>query len=279
LGKQAFIPHPLRIEPYTHHLTNRSAMHTFSSDGIRIAYIDEGPAQGPGDPVLLIHGFASSVRWNWREPGWIAFLARHGFRVIAIDNRGHGESEKLYDPALYGAQLMAEDARRLLDHLGLAGADVMGYSMGARITAFLSLAHPERVRSAIFAGLAGNMVRPMAGTGPIAHALEAESIDAVTNPTARTFRAFADRTGSDLKALAACIRGAREPVTREMVAGIACPVLVVAGGDDVIAGPVDDLAGLIPGAEALTIPRRDHMRTVGDRAYMDGVLDFLRRRP
>ena len=253
-------------------------MQTFSSDGVRIAFIDEGPGEGRGEPVLLIHGFASSVRYNWREPGWIAFLVKHGFRVIAIDNRGHGESEKLYDPKDYGAALMAEDARRLLDHLDIARADVMGYSMGARISAFLVLAHPDRVRGVVFAGLAGNLVRPMAGTGPIARALEADNIDEVTNATARTFRAFADKTGSDRRALAACIRGAREPLTREAVARLACPVLVVAGGDDVIAGAADDLAKLIPRAEALTVPRRDHMRTVGDRVYMEGVLDFLRRR-
>jgi pimeloyl-ACP methyl ester carboxylesterase len=258
-------------------------MQTFSSDGVSIAFVDEGPNGGPhagkADPVLLIHGFASSVRYNWRESGWIALLVGNGLRVIAMDNRGHGESEKLYDPVRYTSVQMAEDARRLLDHLGIARADVMGYSMGARISAFLTLAHPDRVRSVVFAGLAGNMVRPMAGTGPIAHALEAASIDDVTNPTARTFRAFADRTGSDGRALAACIRGAREPLTRDAVARIGCPVLVVAGGDDVIAGPADDLARLIPGARALTVPRRDHMRTVGDRVYMDGVLDFLRHRP
>src|SRR5262245_26957807 len=131
----------------------QSALQTFSSDGVRIAFVDEGPGGGPdagsADPVLLIHGFASSVRYNWREPGWITFLVRNGFRVIAMDNRGHGESEKLYDPNDYGAVLMAEDARRLLDQLGIARADVMGYSMGARITAFLALAHPELVRSAV----------------------------------------------------------------------------------------------------------------------------------
>ena len=145
--------------------------------------------------MLLIHGFASSAKYNWIEPGWVSFLTRNGFRVVAIDNRGHGESDKLYDRALYTAPLMAEDARRLMDHLAIPRADVMGYSMGARITAFLALAHPERVRSAIFGGLGGNMVRPMAGTGPIAAALEATSIDDVKNPTARTFRAFrrADR--------------------------------------------------------------------------------------
>jgi pimeloyl-ACP methyl ester carboxylesterase len=253
-------------------------MQTFSSDGVRIAFIDETPSGGGAEPVLLIHGFASSVRYNWRETGWVAFLVRSGFRVIAMDNRGHGESEKLYDPKDYGVALMAGDVRRLLDHLGIARAHVMGYSMGARISALLAITHPGRVRSAVFAGLAANMVRPVAGTGPIAHALEAESIDAVTNPAARTFRAFADKTGGDLKALAACIRGGREPITREMVATIACRVLVVAGSDDVIAGPAEDLARLIPGARALTVPRRDHMRTVGDRVYMDGVLAFLRAR-
>jgi len=248
---------------------------TFLSDGIRLAFIDEGA----GDPVLLIHGFASSARTNWVEPGCVSLLTRSGFRVIAIDNRGHGDSDKLYDRALYSATLMAEDARRLLDHLGISRADVMGYSMGARITAFLALAHPGRVRSAIFGGLGGNMIRPMAGTGPIAAALEANSIDEVKNPTARTFRAFAERTHSDLKALAACIRGSRDPITREMVASLACPVLVATGTDDVIGGQAEELAALIPGAQALPIPRRDHMLAVGDRVYKEGVLAFLRARP
>jgi pimeloyl-ACP methyl ester carboxylesterase len=229
--------------------------------------------------VLLVHGFASSVKYNWVDPGWVGLMTRNGYRVIAYDARGHGESQKLYDPAAYQPALMMEDARRLLDHLGIARADVMGYSMGARLTAFLTLAHPERVRSAIFGGLGGNMVRPMAGTGPIAHALEAASIDEVVNPTARTFRAFAEKTGSDLKALAACIRGARDPISREMVGRIACPVLVATGTEDVIGGSATELAALIPGAEALPIPRRDHMLAVGDRVFKDGVLAFLQRRP
>jgi pimeloyl-ACP methyl ester carboxylesterase len=240
-----------------------------------LAFIDEGA----GDPVLLIHGFASRVRTNWIEPGWVGLLQRSGFRVVAFDNRGHGESEKLYDPGQYAARLMAEDARALLDHLAIARADVMGYSMGARIAAFLALAHGERVRSVIFGGLGGNMVRPMAGSGPIANALEAPSIDEVKNPTARTFRAFAEKTGGDLRALAACIRGSREPITRGMVASLRCPVLVASGSEDVIGGPAGELAALIPGAEALVIPRRDHMLAVGDRVYKEGVLAFLRRRP
>lgn len=250
-------------------------MPTFQSDGVEIAYIDEGA----GDPVLLIHGFASNSQINWVDTGWMRTLTQAGWRAIAYDNRGHGQSQKLYEIKDYGAPLMAEDARRLLDHLGLPRADVMGYSMGARITAFLTMTHPDRVRSAIFAGLGINMVRGLAGTGPIAHALEAPSIDDVTNPTARTFRAFAEQTRSDLKALAVCIRSARQPITAAQVATIARPVLVAVGSDDVIGGSARDLAALIPGAEALEIPGRDHMRAVGDRVYKDGVLAFLARRP
>lgn len=250
-------------------------MHRFKSDGVEIAFIDEGE----GAPVLLIHGFASNIVFNWTDTGWVRTLVAAGHRVIAFDNRGHGQSEKLHRVEDYGAPLMAEDARRLLDHLRIERADVMGYSMGARITAFLALNHPERVRSAVFAGLGGNMVRPMAGTGPIAAALEAPSLEQVTNPTARTFRVFAEQTGSDLQALAACIRAAREPITADAVAKLRCPVLVAVGENDVIAGPAADLAALIPGAEALVIPGRDHMRAVGDRVYKEGVVDFLRRRP
>lgn len=248
-------------------------MKTFNSDGVEIAFIDEG--EGP--PVLLIHGFASNIATNWVSPSWVGFLKGKGYRVVAYDNRGHGRSQKLYDLADYGAPLMAEDARRLLDHLGLERAHVMGYSMGARITAFLALAHPARVMSAVFGGLGINMVRGMAGTGPIAAALEAPSIDDVTNPTARTFRAFAEQTNSDLKALAACIRSARDPLTREDVARIACPVLVAVGETDVVGGSASDLAALIPGAQALTITGRDHMKAVGDRAYKEGVAEFLAR--
>ena len=122
------------------------AMHKFISDSVEIAFDDHGQ----GEPVLLIHGFASNARVNWVDTGWVKTLADSGFRVVTIDNRGHGESEKLYNPDLYSALEMAEDARRLLDHLGIRQAHVMGYSMGARIAAFLTVNHPSRVVSAVF---------------------------------------------------------------------------------------------------------------------------------
>jgi pimeloyl-ACP methyl ester carboxylesterase len=244
---------------------------TFNSDGVEIAYLDEGS----GDPVLLVHGFASNVATNWLDTGWVKTLTGAGYRVIAYDNRGHGHSEKLYRLEDYGAPIMAEDARRLLDHLGIKSAHVMGYSMGARISAFLAIAHPARVHSLVFGGLGINMVRGVAGTGPVAHALEAASIDEVTNPTARTFRAFAEQTKSDLKALAACIRSARAPITPDALAALRCPVLVVVGERDVIGGSATALASLIPGARGIALADRDHQKAVGDKGFKEAVLSFL----
>ena len=250
-------------------------MQSFDSDGVRISYIDEGQ----GDPILLIHGFASNAGANWIDPGWVRTLTEAGRRVIALDNRGHGQSEKLYDPERYGAPEMAEDARRLLDHLGISRIDVVGYSMGARIAAFLAFAHPERVRSIVFGGLGIHMVRGMVGSGPLAAALEAPRLEDVTNETARSFRIFAEQTKSDLKALAACMRGPRERVLPEKLGALTVPVLVAVGTNDVIGGSGAALADLIPGSQFLDITGRDHMKAVGDRKFKQGVLDFLATRP
>ncbi len=250
-------------------------MQSFDSDGVRIAYLDEGD----GDPILLIHGFASNVVTNWVDPQWVRTLTQDGRRVIALDNRGHGQSDKLYNPARYGAPEMAEDAIRLLDHLGIDRADVLGYSMGARIAAFLAFAHPDRVRSIVFGGLGIHMVRGMVGAGPLAAALEAPRLEDVTNDTARSFRVFAEQTNSDLKALAACMRGPREKVPREKLGELTVPVLVAVGSKDVIGGSGAALAELIPNAQFLDIVGRDHMKAVGDKQFKQGVLAFLDSRP
>jgi len=246
-------------------------MSTFSSAGVEIAYREAG--EGP--PVLLIHGFASNIDVNWGDTGWISTLADAGHRVIALDNRGHGASAKLYESANYAAPEMAEDARRLLDHLDVGEADVMGYSMGARIAAFLAIGHPARVRRLVLAGLAGNMIEGVPGGEAIARALEAESIAAVTGAEPRAFRKFAEQTRSDLKALAACMRSAREKIDRESLARIRCPVLVVAGELDDIAGPVARLVDAIPDAKGVVLPHRNHMNAVGDRDYKAAVVEFL----
>jgi len=250
-------------------------MQSFDSGGVEIAYVDDGE----GDPILLLHGFASNVATNWRDSHWLQTLTAASRRAIAYDNRGHGRSEKLYDPSRYGAPMMAEDACRLLDHLEVGRADVMGYSMGARIAVFLALAHPERVRSLILAGTGINLVRGMVGTLPLARAFEAPSMKYVTNNTARSFRAFAERTESDLHALAACLRGPREKIRAEDLAGIGVPILIARGSKDVIAGSGRALQDMIPNAQLLDIEGRDHMNAVGDAGFKQGVLDFLTGRP
>lgn len=153
----------------------------------------------------------------------------------------------------------------------------MGYSMGARISAFLALNHPDRVRSAIFGGLGYGMVNGVGDPEPIARALEAEKLSDVTDRTGRAFRAFADQTKSDRLALAACMRSSRQKISEEDVARIAQPVLVAVGTRDDIAGSPERLARLMPRAEVLEIPDRDHMVAVGDKVYKAGVLDFLER--
>ncbi len=248
-------------------------MPRFQHGSVEIAFLDEGE----GEPIVLVHGFASNRQVNWVQPGWVATLKRAGRRAIALDNRGHGQSSKLYDPAAYHTDTMADDVRALLDHLGIARADTMGYSMGARICAFLALKAPERVRSAIFGGLGIHLVD---GGLPesIAAALEAPSLADVTDPQGRMFRAFAERTGSDLKALAACIRGSRQTLTREQAASIRVPVLIAVGAKDTVAGSAHELAALIPGAQVLDIPGRDHMLAVGDKVFKADVLKFLAER-
>jgi pimeloyl-ACP methyl ester carboxylesterase len=250
-------------------------MQCFRHDGVDIAFLD----QGQGAPIVLVHGFASTAQVNWVYPGWVATLTEAGRRVIALDNRGHGASSKLYDPADYHSRVMAEDVRALLDHLDLGRADVMGYSMGARITAFFALAHPTRLRRAVFGGLGIHLVDGVGLPASIAAALEAPSLADVRDPTGRVFRAFAEQTNSDLEALAACIRGSRQNLTGEQIAAIRAPVLVAVGAKDVVAGSAHELAALLPSGRALDIPGRDHMLAVGDRVFKAAVLSFLAQQP
>jgi pimeloyl-ACP methyl ester carboxylesterase len=253
-------------------------MHHFSSEGVRIAFIDIAPGGASavdGAAIVLVHGFASTHAINWVNTLWVKTLTGAGRRVVALDNRGHGESQKLYDPAAYHSAIMADDVRRLLDHLGVERADVMGYSMGARIAAHLALHRPERVRSLLLGGLGIRLVEGEGLPEGVAEAMEAPSIEAVTDPGARGFRAFAEQCGGDLKALAACIRGSRQTLSHGQVASIDRPTLITVGAEDGIAGSAPELASLMPQAEALVIPDRDHNTAVGDRTHKARVLAFL----
>jgi pimeloyl-ACP methyl ester carboxylesterase len=249
-------------------------MPNFHNGAVEIAYLDEGE----GDPILLVHGFASTKNVNWVYPAWVSELKKNGRRVIALDNRGHGDSAKLYDVEAYRIPIMAGDVTALMDHLDIERADIMGYSLGGRMTAWLSLHQPRRLRSAIFGGIGLGLIE---GGGPgenVAEALEAASLDDVSDPVGRTFRAFADQTRSDRRALAACLRGSRGLMTRQEAAAITVPVLIAVGTADEIAGSAAALGNIIGGSQVLDIPNRDHMRAVGDKVYKTGVLDFLSRR-
>jgi pimeloyl-ACP methyl ester carboxylesterase len=252
-------------------------MPSFRNGAVEIAYLDAGE----GDPVVLVHGFASNKETNWVNPGWVGTLTGAGRRAIALDNRGHGASSKLYDPAGYDMTLMADDVVALLDHLGIARADVMGYSMGGRITAFLAVHHPERVRSAIIGGLGIRLVEShgMGLADRVVAALEAPSLADVTDPDGRAFRSFAEQTKSDLKALAACMRRRRKLINLGELARLTVPVLVAVGTKDSVSGSGPELAALIPRARALDIPDRDHMLAVGDKVFKAGVIEFLNERP
>jgi pimeloyl-ACP methyl ester carboxylesterase len=247
-------------------------MQKFNSDGVEIAFIDEGE----GEPVLLIHGFASNVRVNWVSTGWTKYLLDAGFRVIAFDHRGHGESQKLYDQAQYSAPLMATDAARLLKHLKIPSANVIGYSMGARVAAFLTIARPDLVKKVVFAGLAERMISGVPGAEAIADALEAPHASDVADAGAKTFRVFADQTKSDRKALAACIRSTRVRIRPEALAAIKVPVLVVAGELDDVSGKVQPLVDMIPGAKGLTLAGKNHMSAVGDRDFKRESVAFFK---
>jgi pimeloyl-ACP methyl ester carboxylesterase len=251
-------------------------LHHATLNGARIAYVDV-PATGPDlqRPIVLVHGFASNHTVNWVNTAWVRVLTHAGRRVVALDNRGHGESQKFYRAEDYASTTMAADVAALIRHLGLGPVDVMGYSMGARIGAFLGREQPELVRSLCLGGLGLHLVDGVGLPLGIADALEAPSLADVGEPMARMFRAFAEQTGSDLKALAACIRGTRQVLDPSEVARMTMPVLVSVGTADPIAGDPQALAKLFPRGRAFDIAGRDHNLAVGDRSHKEAVLAFL----
>jgi len=248
-------------------------MPTFLSDGISIAY----EVYGEGEPVLLIHGFGSSGIINWVNTGWVEALNKAGYQAITIDDRGHGLSEKLYDPNDYYPALMAADAERLLEHLGIERAFVIGYSMGARITAFLAVKWPERVKAAVMGGMGIGLVTGLSDSREIIDGLNADSLADVKHPTGRQFRIFADHSKADRQALAACMVSSRQPMDIDDVRRISVPVLVAVGETDDMAGSAQELADLLPKGEAFVIPRRNHMLATGDARFKEAAIAFLER--
>lgn len=246
-------------------------MPSFSTADGDFAYLD----QGSGQPVVLIHGFASNARVNWLDTGWMDWLVQGGYRAIALDNRGHGESVKLHHVEDFRLERMTGDVLALIDHLGLQRVRAIGYSMGARILLDFASRHSDRLQQLVLGGIGGTMAKAGLDREHIAAALLAPTLDDVGDPVGRGYRLFADQTRSDRQALAACIRGYGRPVDAAETARIAVPTLVAVGSKDAVAGSATELAAMIPGAEVLDIPNRDHMRATGDKAFKEGVLAFF----
>ncbi|HXC54225.1 MAG TPA: alpha/beta fold hydrolase [Rhizomicrobium sp.] len=250
-------------------------MATFESGGLRLAYDDiAGP--GVGRPMLLIHGFASNRNENWQRLGWYGALERKRIRTVALDLRGHGESAKPHDPALYGREAMAGDILALMDHLGLERAHLMGYSMGARLALAAALRAPHRFATLTVGGIGEKLFEPRSFAGnPMAAAMEEADPEKITEPMLKSFRAFADAQGEDRLALAALTRAKDVPFSREELAKLDVPVLVVAGARDELAGDPEPLAKVFADGRAVTLPGVDHFSAIAHALYKAAVFDFL----
>ena len=254
-------------------------MASFQSGGFTLAYDDIRPAGGETGTVVLVHGFATNRAENWRRLGWMGAMERTGRRAIALDLRGHGESDKPHDPAAYGRADMAGDILSLMDHLDLRQADLLGYSMGSHLALAVALAQPERVSNLILGGLGA---RVLTGGGPapgatmtMGEAMRAEDPATITDATLRGFRQFAENQGEDRLALAACSEAAQSGGGSAEPGRLMVPTIVIAGARDEIAGDPQTLADAIPGARAVSLPACDPFSAIPHALFKAAVFDFL----
>jgi len=247
----------------------------FEAEGLRLAYDDVGA----GEPIVLLHGFSADRRLNWRLPGWYDLLSGAGYRVLAFDARGHGQSAKPSDIEAYRPEGIAGDAVRLLDHLGLRKACLLGYSMGGRNAAWLLAHHGRRFRAVVIGGAGLNLLAPAearrwAKKGFQLTADNAKS-DSLAIPAMVPLYERAMRRGGRTGALAACLMGAFPNMSKRDFARVKTPALVACGGKDALSGSPLPLAASIPGAKAVVVPGRSHLGTVADPFFKGAVLGFL----
>lgn len=258
-------------------------MASFTANDIEIAYDDIIPAGGDDGAIVLIHGYASNRDEGWRRTGWYGAFERRRMRVIALDQRGHGQSAKLHDAKACGREQMAGDVLALMDHLGVGRAALFGYSMGTRTAIEAALAAPERFTNLILGGVGGRLLEPEApgGRAAMAEAMLADDPETIAETMPRRFRQFADRQGEDRLALAAVSAARSPPFDWETVGALPMPVLVVAGSDDMGAGDPQGLARIFAHAHGVTVAGCDHFSAIPHALtkaavfdFLDGVLDF-----
>jgi pimeloyl-ACP methyl ester carboxylesterase len=256
-----------------------------SGDGLKVHY----EVEGTGPEVVMVHGFESSIEGNWRNPGMTGALKGEN-RCIMIDCRGHGESDKPYDPEMYGAKMLG-DVIDLMDHLGIEKANILGYSMGSNISLNMALSHPERLKSVILGGFGlrdPDQADRNARRGQrITEALQADSIDDINprNRLGREFRRVAEQNKADLKALVAIRRGSTINVwpmeamawseLEQRIRSISVPLMTVIGNDDMVRGDKSRLAMMVPNGCHFQIEGKDHLTVVPDPRFHMAVKAFL----
>ncbi|WP_297696065.1 alpha/beta hydrolase [Phenylobacterium sp.] len=253
-------------------------MASFSTpDGVTLAYDDISPAGGGDRTIVLLHGFTSNKHEGWRRTGWYGAFERRGIRVVGLDQRGHGESAKLYEPEAYTRSKLAGDVIALLDHLGLPAADLFGYSMGTRTAIQVAIQAPRRVTNLILGGVGGKLLEPAErpASNPMAEAMLTEDPETIAQPMLRSFRQFADEQGEDRRALAAFVQAQNPPLDIEALRALPMPVLVIAGQRDQGAGDPEDLARIFPHGHGLTVAGCDHFSAIPHALTKAGVFDFL----
>jgi pimeloyl-ACP methyl ester carboxylesterase len=261
---------------------------SFDSNGVRIRYLE----QGTGEAVLLIHGYTQNVETNWLDTGVFQNLAKD-YHVIAFDLRGHGKSAKPHDPAAYGREFV-QDAVRLLDHLGIRRVHMVGYSMGAIITAKLLTTNPDRFLTATLGAHAGyRNWRPQYDEGAVRTAAELEgdvpfrSLIVSMTPSDEPKRAEDDirsrsaalEAMNDVEALAAFNRGGSRELntTDQEVAAIKVPVLGIIGSLDNVRS-MTQLQAIVPSLKLVVLDGATH---AGDRAaarrpeFVAAIREFL----
>jgi len=254
-------------------------MASFIHDGVTIAYDDIAPeGGGTGETFMLVHGFTSNRREGWRKTGWYDAIKSRGARCVAIDQRGHGESDKLHDPQFYAQEKRAGDVLALMDHLGVTTFELVGYSMGSGTAMQTAQLAPGRISHLVLGGVGSAWLSSENGatrSSNLSQAMLADDIDQIPDPVSRSFRIFVDEQGEDRHAMAACLAAPKSPISVEALGRLPMPVLVMAGSRDRLAGDPQGLADVFPRGQAVVLPGCDHFSAIAHALTKAAVFDFL----